>query len=87
MTKDKKCPICGRVYASNLPACPHCKESNIGYCTNSKIDHSSSALSSQHIASFERNLYEYNKQRKHIQWLAIIALCCALILVAFTLLN
>lgn len=79
----KKCPICNTIYQSNLPACPHCKESNLGGLRMNKQTNKRS----YEIGSFEEEIAGYRKQKKIIQQIAIVALCLSIALVVWCLIT
>ena len=68
----KRCPICHTIYQSHLPACPNCKESNIG---GVKMMNKQTNKRSYEIGSYEKDLAHYHKEKRIVQYLAIIALC------------
>ncbi len=79
--ETKKCPICHTFYEVHLPACPHCKESNMG---GVKMDKQTNE-GNYDIGSYEDEVALYRKQKKIIQYIATIALCLSIALVVWCL--
>ena len=82
--QKKKCPICNYVYPINLPACPHCKESNLGYGESKGVKHTSHHRYT--VWSYERDVRSYNRQKRFMRILAILLFLCSLAFVAWSLL-
>lgn len=82
--QKKKCPICGYTYLSNLPACPHCKESNLGYDVEKGGHHASHRRYA--VGSYERDVRSYSQQKRIMRILAILLFLCSLAFVAWSLL-
>lgn len=86
--QKKKCPICNYVYPSNLPACPHCKESNLGYdeAKSKGTRHASHHHHRYAVGSYEKDLRVYSQQKRIMRMLVVLLFLCSLAFVVWSLL-